>query len=98
MDKTTPDSEKLYEELMRGYGVRAQLRSKRLLEQQRKALSSRGVKLNSIRLSKAEEAECMIEQIDHEISKLTARMERTSRVERRIEFKAAIVHLRAMRD
>ena len=40
----------------------------------------------------------MIEQIDLEIARLSDRMLRTSRVEKRIEFKAAIVHLRELRE
>ncbi|KPF63874.1 hypothetical protein [Porphyrobacter sp. AAP60] len=88
----------LYENLMRGAAERMHLQSQRVLERQQAALESYGVKLNSIRLSRADEAQCMIEQIDLEVSRLSRRMLRTSRIEKRIEFKAAIVHLRELRE
>ena len=88
----------LYEKLMRGAAERMHLHSQRVLERQQAALKSHGVKLNRIRLGRADEARCMIEQIDLEIARLSDRMLRTSRVEKRIEFKAAIVHLRELRE
>ena len=89
---------KLYENLMRGAAERMHLQSQRVLERQQATLESYGLKLNSIRLSRADEAQCMIEQIDLEIARLSRRMLRTSRIEKRIEFKAAIVHLRELRE
>lgn len=89
---------KLYENLMRGASQRMRLQSERALERQQTALKSYGVKLNSIRLSRADEAQCMIEQIDLEVARLSDRMLRTSRIEKRIELKATIVHLRELRE
>ncbi|QDH33546.1 hypothetical protein [Porphyrobacter sp. YT40] len=88
----------LYENLMRGAAERMRLRAERVLERQQTALESYGVRLNSIRLSRADEAQCFIEQIDVEVSRLSKRMARTERVEKRVEFKAAIVHLNALRE
>jgi hypothetical protein len=89
---------KLYEEIMRGAEERRRVLAHRELERQHMALKKYGAKLTAVQLRKEDEIRCVIEQIDHEIARLSARRDRTSSIEKRIEYKAAIVHLRETRE
>ena len=88
----------MYEEIMRGAEARMRAVAQIELEKRRQELGKHGAKLKSLRLNKAEETRCVIEQIDVEISNLSAQMARISSMEKRIELKAAIVHLRETRE
>lgn len=89
-----PDYKKLYDKIMHGAQARMSARARRALDRQRKALKQYNVRLSSIRLHRDDEAECVIEQIEYEIANLSSQRDRTSSMSKRVELKAAIVHLR----
>lgn len=89
--------QKLYEAIMRGAERRMRLEERRELERRRKELRKFGTKLSRVRLDKAAELRCVIEQIDAEVLDLSAKRDRTSSMNKRVELKAAIVHLRETR-
>lgn len=92
------DYTKRYEEIMRGAGEHKRILAQRALERERLFREKYNAKLTRVQRSEADYALRMISQIDREVAKITERMERTSKVEKRIELKAAIVHLRKLRD
>ena len=83
---------------MRGAEMRMQKLREVEVVRQREALKHLKIKLNSVQLHKSDEARCVIEQVDAEISKRSARVERTRNITKRLELSAAIEHLRELRE
>lgn len=89
-----PDYRKLYEKIERDAQARMDLLAQFALERRQSELAAHNAKLTSVQLHKDDVMQCMLEQLEHEITSLSAQRAHSSSMAERAELKAAIVHLK----